>query len=247
MNLIIDAGNTRFKYAFCSPGKEMFTGVDREKMLEEIEEYTVKGTKLDIFLSGSGKIEEALREQLKRTANYWLDGEGEVIYPLQIDYQTPATLGVDRIAVCVGAWKLFPRTDLLVINSGTAITYNYVTQTGIFLGGNISPGQQIRFRSLHEFTARLPYIEGEMNFGEMGRTTEEAVQNGVMNGIVFEIQKYIELFYKNFPEGKVILTGGNSFFIKDKLIAGIAYEENLGFIGLSDILEYNKKDKETLN
>lgn len=242
MNLIIDVGNTRFKYAFCTPGKILKVGIGWEKMWEEIKTSKREGEKLAIFLSGSGRVEEPLKQQLKEEADYWLDGGGKVSYPLQISYQTPETLGVDRIAICVGASSLFPETDLLVINSGTAITYNYVNKSHVFLGGNISPGQEIRFRSLHLFTAKLPYIEGSADFGEMGRTTEEAIRNGVMNGMLFEIQKYIDSFYRDFPKGKVILTGGNSFYIKSKLSPVVAYEENLGFIGLDLILEYNKKN-----
>ncbi len=242
MNLIIDIGNTRFKYAFCIPGKVVKIGVGWEKLLEEMEERKLQGEKLAIFLSGSGRIEESLKVQLEKEAAYWLDASEEVKYPLKIDYQSPTTLGVDRVAVCVGACCLFPETDLLVINSGTAITYNYVTKSKVFLGGNISPGQEIRFRALHLFTAKLPYLEGNAEFGEMGRTTEEAIRNGVMNGMLFEIQRYIDSFYRDFPEGKVVLTGGNSFYMKSKLSPVVAYEENLGFIGLDLILAYNKKN-----
>lgn len=237
MNLVVDIGNTRFKYAFFDEKGIGRVGYEPESMFLELESNR-KNT--DIFLSGSGKITEEFRNRLKRMARFWLECDPRPFLPLQIAYATPETLGFDRLAVCVGARHLFPERHLLVIDSGTAITYNYVDAKGIFLGGNISPGQEIRFRSLHLFTEKLPYVPPEIEYGGRGNGTETAILNGVMNGILFEIKGYIEEFGSFQEDRQVVLTGGNSSYLSGKLPPEIYFEKYLGFIGLNEILEYNK-------
>ena len=95
---------------------------------------------------------------IKEQADYWLEASPALEVPLKIGYATPETLGFDRIAICVGAKSYYPGASLLVIDSGTCITYNYVSAEGVFLGGNISPGLEMRFNGLHRFTARLPLV-----------------------------------------------------------------------------------------
>lgn len=245
MNLVIDIGNTRFKYAFFEEKGMTSFGFEVQEMYRKIEQGISQGVKIDVFLSGSGKIDAFLRARLKNYAAYWLEVASGPLLPVGISYKTPETLGFDRVAVCVGACNLFPRKNLLVIDSGTALTYNYVDEHATFLGGNISPGQEIRFRSLHLFTEKLPYIKPVMNYGGCGRTTSEALLNGVMDGILYEVEGYVREFRKKYPDGQVVITGGNSLFLKDKLGPEAYFEIHLGFIGLNEILEYNKNHNET--
>ncbi|MCC8174490.1 MAG: type III pantothenate kinase [Odoribacter sp.] len=241
MNLVIDAGNTRFKYAFFQDNELLITGFGEEKLLQEIKSYKeTQEVRFDILVCNSGKIDEEFRKIIQREATYYLEAGSHINLPIQIDYKTPQTLGFDRVAACVGAWSLFPANNLLVIDSGTAITYNYVNDKGCFLGGNISPGQEIRFKSLHLFTSKLPYLQARTDYGFCGKSTEEAIVNGVMNGITFEVNDYIEQFYKTFGEGKIVCTGGNSIYLQEKLEKGVYYDMYLGLRGLNQILEWNK-------
>ncbi len=102
-----------------------------------------------------------------------------------------------------------------MIDSGTCITYNYVSAEGVFLGGNISPGLEMRFNGLHRFTARLPLVTPTETYGGIGgQSTEEAIRNGVMSGMLFEVQQYIECFLGQYPEGHVLITGEMHIFGK---------------------------------
>lgn len=157
--------------------------------------------------------------------------------PLSIDYATPRTLGTDRIAAAVGAWSLYPGRELLVIDAGTAITYDRVTADGHFLGGNIAPGIGMRLRALHAFTARLPQISTRGELPEWGTTTDTAMRAGAYYGVVGEITHYKSLL----PDGAlVILTGGWGKELSEMLNIDIDYQESLVNHGLYHIFEHNE-------
>ncbi len=154
-------------------------------------------------------------------------------------YKTPETLGKDRIAAAVGGFDLYPDTNLLIIDAGTAITYDIVNDKHQFLGGNISPGIEMRFKALHQFTGKLPLVK-QQNFGKLyGTSTEEAIRAGVQNGVVFEIDKAIDTFKEFYKNLKVIITGGDAEFFDKKLKNSFFVNFNLTALGLNRILEYN--------
>lgn len=241
MNLVVDVGNTRIKYAFFDEKGRMESGYERAELFRRLSDLKRQGEHFDLFLSGCGLIDEEMKRELNGFAGFWLEADPLMAVPLEIDYATPHTLGFDRIAICVGARSLFPEKNLLVIDSGTAITYNYVNREGVFLGGNIAPGQEIRFRALHQFTAKLPYIEADMDYGAVGTTTDAAIRNGVMNGILFEVEGYVSRFMAEKENAQIVITGGNCVFLKNRLNSVICFNENIGFIGLNEVLEYHKK------
>lgn len=161
--------------------------------------------------------------------------------PLPINnlYESPETLGLDRLAGVVGAQSLFPNNPLLVIDAGTAITYDLLDAEGNYHGGNISPGMRLRFQSLHQATGRLPHIKpGETN-NTLGKNTRDAIASGVQNGIIYEMNQYIEQFKATYQTLKVLLTGGDCFFFDNKLKYHIFVEPNLILIGLNEILKFN--------
>ncbi len=240
MNLVVDAGNTRMKYAFFEGNQLVETKYSGDSLLEDIGKYRGMNGRVDLLLSGSGRIPEDMREMLKGAVDWWVEASSAMPLPLKIGYATPATLGFDRIAICTGAMKKFPGRPLLVIDSGTCITFNYVDAEGTFLGGNISPGVDMRFRGLQHFTARLPLVKPALEYGGMGCTTEEAIRNGVMNGMLFEVRKYIEEFMESFGNGQVVVTGGNSIFLEEKLSDEVEFCKILGFLGLNEILMFAK-------
>ena len=148
-------------------------------------------------------------------------------------------MGKDRIAAMVGAFDLYPDTNVLVIDAGTAITYDLLNDKGRYLGGNISPGLEMRYKALHRFTDKLPLV----NQGNMeqlyGQTTEEAIRAGVQHGIVFEADKAIDTFKEFYNNLKVIITGGDAKFFDKKLKNSFFVHFNLTALGLNRILEHN--------
>lgn len=240
MNLVVDAGNTRLKYAFFDGTRFVEAKYQADELFEDIGKWKEEGEALDLLLSGSGKMPEGMRILLKELADHCMEASPLMALPMKIGYATPGTLGFDRIAICVGAMSLNPGCPLLVIDSGTCITFNYVDAEGVFLGGNISPGLEMRFRGLHQFTAKLPYISPLEEYGGIGRTTEQAIRNGVMDGMLFEVEHYIGHFMERNENARVVITGGNSHFLERRLEADVQFNPILGFIGLNEILLYAK-------
>lgn len=241
MNLVVDAGNTRVKFAFFDEDDFVEARYRQDELREELAKWKNAGHKIQVLLSGSGRIPDDLRFLLQEAADAFWEASPGMSLPLKIGYATPGTLGVDRIAVCTGAVKLFPECPLLVIDSGTCITFNYVDASGVFLGGNISPGLDMRFRSLQQYTANLPCVTAEMEYGGIGRTTEEAIRNGVMEGMLREVESYIRYWMEKEAKAKVVITGGNARFLKNKGMPDVYFCDILGFIGLNEILQYTKK------
>ena len=213
MNLVIDIGNTRSKYAFFQEDRLIGVNYRLDSILEDIRVWKEKGEKVWIFLTGSGHIDSEMQLAIKEQADYWLEASPALEVPLKIGYY-------------------YPGASLLVIDSGTCITYNYVSAEGVFLGGNISPGLEMRFNGLHRFTARLPLVTPTETYGGIGQSTEEAIRNGVMSGMLFEVQ---------YPEGHVLITGGNAHFLERHLTPDILFCKYLSFVGLNEILKYVKK------
>ena len=156
-----------------------------------------------------------------------------------IEYKTPETLGIARLAAVAGATALFPSENLLIIDAGTAITYEIITESNIYLGGNISPGMQMRFKALNQYTSRLPLCDPQVTDNWIGKITQEAIVNGVIQGIVNEMEGYDSLMKKEFSKYKVIITGGDADFFAKKLKNPIFVNLNLVLNGLNRILEHN--------
>ncbi len=154
-------------------------------------------------------------------------------------YETPETLGYDRMAAVVGANEQFPDKDILVIDAGTCITYEFIDSKGQYHGGNISPGMQMRFKALHQFTGRLPLIDSNGRKLPMGRDTETAMRAGVLKGIEYEISGYIESMKHKYPELLVFLTGGDEFSFDTNVKSVIFADRFLVLKGLNRILNYN--------
>jgi type III pantothenate kinase len=140
----------------------------------------------------------------------------------------------------VGAYTICPEKNVLVIDAGTAITYDIVTAKGEFLGGNISQGVDIRFKSLNKYTSRLPLLERPEDTPPLlGSSTLEAIQSGIVNGLLFEMDGFIEAMSKEHPKLQVVLTGGDAKYFVGKLKNSIFVDPNLNLLGLNRILEHN--------
>ena len=178
-------------------------------------------------------------KKLQHHLNHYLELNEETPLPVTNLYQTPKTLGKDRIAAVVGASALFPDQNILVIDAGTAITYDFINNNKEYRGGNISPGLSMRFQALHQFTNRLPLLQKEEDIELLGENTSKAIVRGVQNGMVFEMNNYIESLSVKNGSLVTILTGGDSNFFDNKLKYPIFVESDLVITGLNKILKYN--------
>jgi type III pantothenate kinase len=151
----------------------------------------------------------------------------------------PATIGADRLALVAAAVNLFPARNNLAIALGTCITYNFVNRNHEFLGGGISPGMDMRFRSLQEYTAKLPLVKEDWNFPLVGYDTVTNITSGVILGMAKEIDGFIDAYAARYGNFNVLLTGGNSSYFVPHLKNRIFADQNLIFKGLYAISECN--------
>ena len=213
------------------------TGSDPSCIREMIEQYQPdKG----IMSSVTGE-NKRLTKTLKRMFSNFLWFDETVSVPVWIEYKTVKTLGKDRVAAVVGADYLQPGQNVLIIDAGTAITYELLEAPGIYKGGNISPGLTTRFRALNRFTKQLPFVQEQVDVPFIATDTESAIQAGVVNGIVFEMDGYIDTLKAKYGDIFVYLTGGHTFYFEKRLKNHIFAEPNLVLVGLNRILEYNAK------
>ena len=196
-----------------------------------------------VILSSVKPYDEKLKRVLSEEFDQFIELDHHTALPIGNLYETPETLGKDRIAAAVGANELFPDQNLLIIDAGTAITYDLVSEKNQFIGGNISPGLEMRFKALNHFTGKLPLVNYSDDFEPVGRNTIDAIRAGVQNGILFEIAQTIDLFNRNYQNLHIIMTGGDSYFFDKKLNYSIFVNFNLTLIGLNRILEHNAKKK----
>ena len=160
--------------------------------------------------------------------------------PIKILYKSPTSLGNDRIALAVGAITNFPNKNVLVIDAGTCITYDLINSKKEYLGGSISPGIQMRYNALHQFTSQLPLLESVDTAMLTGVNTEESIHSGIINGVFVEIDGIIQRYTNQYPDIKVIVTGGNAKFFDKGLKNTIFAKPNLLMEGLNKILDYNE-------
>jgi len=244
INLVIDIGNSRTKIALFNQNDLMFNvpidhlTVDHLEMLKDEHPQLNKA-----ILSSVKPNDEELISFLNENFDFFLELDDQTELPIENLYETPETLGRDRLAAAIGANELFPDQNLLVIDAGTAITYDLVSEKNQFIGGNISPGLEMRFKALNHFTGKLPLIGYSDEFQPIGKNTIDAIRAGVQNGILYEMEQTIDLFNRNYQNLHIIMTGGDSNFFDRKLNYSIFVHFNLTLIGLNRILEYNAKKK----
>jgi type III pantothenate kinase len=242
MNLIIDIGNTNTKIAVYENDRKLFSFRTKHVSVEKMEK---------ICSLYEHKIDKAIISSVRDTPEFIIDlATRNIPYvhvlshrsklPFKIEYETPETLGPDRIAAVMGAYFLYPGKKILIIDAGSAVTYDYLSGK-TYKGGNISPGLSMRFKALHKFTEKLPLISRIEKIISPGRNTTDAIVAGVINGLVFEINEYIRTFEKKYVDFKVILTGGDSGYLKEKINYRITYLPDIVIDGLNYILEYNAK------
>jgi type III pantothenate kinase len=221
MILVIDLGNTRGKMGCYTDQSKLdnpigYGSYAHVECFHEIEKRIAEYPIQAIAILASGEIPFDLKA-IQKSIPIWVMEPGTKT-PLVNEYGTPATLGRDRIAACVGASLHFPKGEKLVINCGTCITIDLLGSGNVFKGGNISPGLNMRLRAMHGQTAKLPLVakEGELVY-LMGNSTETAIRNGVVFGTIFELESYISVMESQYPNLSVILSGGDGPFLLEYL------------------------------
>jgi len=238
MNLIIDIGNSSTKLALFNGSIKIASFRTRHyscgKIAQLLSPYTVEKAIISSVRDIPDFIFDLLTVDIPYTHLLTYNSK----FPFKIKYETPETLGPDRIAAIAGAWLHYPGKKVLVIDAGSAVTYDYLTG-GVYPGGDISPGLAMRFRALHRFTGRLLLASTTKAYNSPGKNTLEEITAGVINGLVYEINEYISKFEEKYRETAVILTGGDSGYLKERLSHEVSYMPDLVIEGLNNLLEYN--------
>ncbi len=239
-NMVVDIGNTRVK-----------AGLFRGAQLTEVRQWTDLG-KADflawltnhppdyiLYSTVAGPLPHDWFAGLARPPQV-LELKADTDLPFENTYRTPQTLGKDRLAALAGAMELHPGQHLLVADAGTCITFDLLTARGVYLGGNISPGLDMRYRAMHELTARLPRVWGRDLPGNwIGSTTAEALQNGGLWGMVWELEGYIRQGQAELGPVETVLTGGDAEVLAKYVKSEIFVCPHLVLIGLNKILRHN--------
>ena len=244
MNLIVDVGNTCVKLV-CFDGWQIKEErrVDRNDAVGFVS-FCSKYPFDKGICSSVSSVSDAFVSAQKSLPFELLELEsGTTPVPIVSKYRTPQTLGTDRLAAVVGANWQAPATDVLVIDVGTCITYDFINSSGEYMGGNISPGPTMRLKALHEFTSRLPLVERRGETSALGDTTETAIRNGVLRGVEYEIEGYVNAFLAKYPRLFVYLTGGVHLDLHFSEKISIFADNFIVPKGLNRILEYNDEIK----
>ena len=241
VNLIIDIGNTVAKLAVFDGDEQVEILRGSNHSLDCIKILCHKYPIDRCIIASVITLSNTIKKQLANVSFPVLTLDYKTPIPITNKYKTPETLGMDRLAAVVGANYLMPDRNLLVIDAGTALTYEFIDANATYWGGNISPGIYTRFKSLSACCDKLPLIEKGGEVPELGFNTETAIRAGVINGIEFEIIGYITQLQKKYPDLLVFLTGGDKFSFDTKLKSIIFADRFLVLKGLNRILNYNVK------
>ncbi len=239
MNLCLDQGNSALKLGVFDGealiSEELKAAVEPGFILQLIHKYRIR----NCMVSSTAPVPNYVFEEIESSGAGCLELTHTTALPFTNAYKTPATLGKDRLAAVAGAYALKPDSDILVIDAGTAITYDFIDAKGVYRGGNIAPGLEMRARALHQFTHQLPMVELASTDKLLGDDTHSAINSGVIYGAVFEIDGYIERLLLNYPKLSVFLTGGSSFYFDGMLKNRTFAVKNLVLTGLNRILNFN--------
>lgn len=240
MLVAIDVGNTRIKAAVF----EGYSLINLHILKKEFFQNELKiifktyGKITHLWVSSVSDVEkkafEGLLEGVKIHFISHLDS-----FPFQNLYATPTTLGLDRMVLAAGAVLQYPKTNRLIIDAGTCITYDIVDENDNYLGGAIAPGLRLRYEALHRFTAKLPLLPLEMPEKYIGNSTNQSIHSGVVHGVLHEIEGYISKFTEDYENFTIILTGGDSDFLAKRLKSTIFANSNFLLESLNYLFQFD--------
>ncbi len=243
INLVVDIGNSSTKIAVFDQDNILLSDkavnyydddLQKLKKQYQIENLIISSVKKDISLN---------EDFLTNNFNY-IKFSHSISTPIENKYESPQTLGLDRLAAVIGANKIYPKQNVLIIDTGTCVTYDVINEKAVYKGGSISAGIKMRLEAMHHFTSKLPQVNFDNNFNATyGKNTNEAMLSGVINGLIYELEGFIKQELNKNKETKIILCGGDaSFFVsrfKNSIFAHlILHEPNLVLIGLNTVVNY---------
>lgn len=242
MLLAVDIGNTKFKAAVFEGDalleKFIFGNEAALKNFKKI--FTAYPKIRHTWLSSVGKTDDE--------AVIWLNEKTDLTvishksqFPFTNSYGTPQTLGIDRLILTAGAVLQFPAANRLVIDAGTCVTYDFCDAQDTYRGGAISPGLQLRYNTMHNFTAKLPLLYPEMPSGYIGNTTVSSMHSGVVNGLLYEVEGFVSRYVEQYQDVKIILTGGDAEFLAKRLKNTIFANSNFLLESLNNLYLYTNK------
>jgi type III pantothenate kinase len=240
MNLIIDIGNTSTKLAVFQRDKVLIAKtVEGFSLVIEVENLLKQFTEIKRgFVSSVGFLsEDELKTLEKRLPMTVLNSTLKL--PFKVHYKTPNSLGADRLALMAAAATQYSGKNVLVIDAGSCITYDFIDSKKNYLGGAIAPGIQMRYKSLGDFTSSLPTLQKIVPKNSIGNSTHGSIHSGVINGVLYEIEGTVNEYQNKYPDLTVILTGGDADFLCKQLKISIFANSDFLLEGLNFLLEYN--------
>lgn len=238
--LVIDIGNSRTKLAVFE-GTELISlenilNLNPAKLDQILSDFAITHSIISSVNTEISNLEEILKVRTK-----YIRFTANLKTGIVNQYKSPSTLGLDRLAGIIGAKSIFPGKNCMVIDAGTCITYDAVDKDGIYVGGSISPGLDMRLKAMHSFTGRLPNVDFSDYHDWQGYDTVSAMLSGVVNGTLAEVKGFIETYCLHYPELHVILCGGNAIFFDTRLKNSIfahtlKTEPDLVLIGLNEVI-----------
>lgn len=236
-SICIDIGNTSTKIGIFED--EVLRSVIKDLSFPEVLRVCNQNLDHRVVVSNVAGDFQHVYNLLERKERLMMVNHG-LRFPFQSRYKSPATLGTDRMAAVSGGMHLLPNHDLLIIQAGTCFTYDFVSADAVYEGGGISPGLLMRFRSLNEFTSKLPLVEMDLSFDSLiGQDTDGSIKSGVINGCVAELEGLMDRYVAKYPQIKVILTGGWANYFESKINRTKFAFQDLVLIGLNKILIHN--------
>ena len=240
MDLMIDIGNSRIKYAGFVDNQIQYRGkCDLSGFHKSMDEFNTNNV-LRVVVCSVKPIPKAFSLALEKRGLKYIELHN-LFPPIVNKYQSPETLGSDRLALAVGGFHAFPGKAVLILDLGTCMTFDLIDNEGAYLGGSISPGLQMRLKALHTFTAKLPRVKLSEPKDLLGKNTKESILSGVVLGMAMELTGTIDAYEERYPQIKVILTGGDAPFFDKKLKNSIFADPDLLLKGMNFILTQNAR------
>ena len=243
MILVVDVGNSRIKAAVFEEDILLeifiFTKIELEKKIENILKKFQKVS--DLVISSVGDVDKQAILAFASVVNVNFISNTNA-FPFENKYSTPKTLGIDRMVLAAGAVLTFPNQNRLVIDAGTCVTYDFIDKENNYLGGAIAPGIRLRYESLHNYTAKLPFLTLEHPKDLIGNSTPDSIHSGVVNGLVYEIDGFITDYKSRYSNFIIILTGGDTDFLAKRLKNTIFANSNFLLESLNQTFQYKIKN-----
>lgn len=245
LKLIVDIGNTSSKIAVFSNDEIIDFRVINDKLIEVVKEVIVSFPDICSSILSSVSNHDGQVSNLLQEKGYFIELNHTTNVPFKNMYQSTTTLGKDRIAIAAAGIAAYPDENVLVIDMGTCVTYDFINADGEYLGGAISPGLTMRFDSLGKFTHGLPTLDkpsADEEVNLIGKTTHESITSGVINGLKMEVEHIINQYEALFSPLKIIISGGDYLYFENLAKSNIFASPNIVVYGLKKILDFNEKN-----